>query len=42
VEHVFIMSLTFGDEVADVLSRDVPKMSITTLRDILDAAGNCA
>ncbi len=35
VEHLFVMSLTFGREVGDALRRDVPGMKITTLDDIL-------
>jgi SAM-dependent methyltransferase len=35
VDHVFVMSLSFGTEVAAQLRRDVPGMKITTLDDIL-------
>lgn len=37
VDHLFIMSLTFGDEVAAALRRDVPAMNVTTLRHMLEA-----
>ena len=35
VQHVFVMSLTFGDEVAQALRNDVPEMRVTTLDEIL-------
>lgn len=35
VQHVFVMSLTFGQEVAQALRKDVPGMRITTLDEIL-------
>lgn len=35
VDHVFVMSLTFGNEVARQLRKDVPGMKITTLAEIL-------
>lgn len=35
VDHVFVMSLSFGREVGDALKRDVPGMRTTTLDDIL-------
>ena len=35
VDHIFIMSLTFGNEVADALSNAIPDMTITTLNEIL-------
>lgn len=38
VDHIFIMSLTFGAEVAGQLRRDLPDMKITTLDDILAKA----
>jgi SAM-dependent methyltransferase len=38
VDHIFIMSLTFGAEVAGQLRRDLPDMKITTLDDILARA----
>jgi len=37
VDHVFVMSLTFGKEVAAALNRDVPGMKVTTLDQILAA-----
>jgi SAM-dependent methyltransferase len=40
VDHVFVMSLSFGKEVADTLRRDVPGMKITTLDEILSDAQN--
>lgn len=36
VEHLFIMSLTFGEEVAKSLRKDVPSMNITTLEELVD------
>ncbi len=35
VDHVFVMSLTFGAEVQRALTRDVPKMKITTLEKMV-------
>jgi hypothetical protein len=35
VDHIFVMSLTFGNEVAQQLRRDVPNMKITTLDEVL-------
>lgn len=35
VDHVFVMSLTFGQEVAHQLRASVPGMRVTTLDDIL-------
>lgn len=35
VQHLFVMSLTFGQEVAQTLRKDVPGMRITTLDEIL-------
>ena len=35
VQHVFVMSLTFGQEVAQALRKDVPGMRSTTLNEIL-------
>jgi len=35
VDHVFVMSLTFGAEVQRALARDVPKMKITTLEKLI-------
>ena len=36
VEHIFVMSLTFGKEVADALRKDAPCMKITSLDEILE------
>lgn len=38
VDHLFVMSLTFGNEVAKQLRNDVPGMKITTLDEILSLA----
>lgn len=38
VDHLFVMSLTFGNEVAKQLRDDVPRMKITTLDEILSLA----
>lgn len=35
VDHVFVMSLTFGKEVSTALQRDVPAAKVTTLDEIL-------
>jgi SAM-dependent methyltransferase len=35
VDHVFIMSLTFGRDVGAALNRDVPRMKTTTLEQML-------
>jgi SAM-dependent methyltransferase len=35
VQHLFVMSLTFGQEVAQALRKDVPGMRVTTLDEIL-------
>lgn len=35
VDHLFVMSLTFGDEVASAVRRDVPAMKTVTLQQIL-------
>ena len=35
VDHVFVMSLTFGAEVQSAITRDVPKMKITTLEKMI-------
>ncbi|MBC7804190.1 MAG: class I SAM-dependent methyltransferase [Candidatus Parcubacteria bacterium] len=35
VDHVFVMSLTFGNEVRDVLRRSAPAMKVTTLDEML-------
>ena len=37
VDHVFVMSLTFGEGVASALIRDVPGIKTTTLNQILAA-----
>lgn len=36
VDHMFVMSLTFGNEVAKELRKDIPGMKIATLDEILD------
>lgn len=38
VDHVFVMSLTFGHEVANQLRASVPGLQVTTLEQILTAA----
>ena len=35
VDHVFVMSLTFGKQVAQELRRDLPDIKITTLDELL-------
>ena len=35
VDHVFVMSLTFGTQVAQELRRDIPGIQITTLDELL-------
>lgn len=40
VDHVFVMSLSFGKEVGDALRRDVPAMKVTTLDEILTRSAN--
>ncbi len=40
VDHVFIMSLTFGDQVRDELRQALPDMAITTLDQILRESRN--
>jgi hypothetical protein len=35
VDHLFIMSLTFGKEVADSLRKELPGLEITTIDEIL-------
>jgi 2-polyprenyl-3-methyl-5-hydroxy-6-metoxy-1,4-benzoquinol methylase len=36
VDHLFIMSLTFGEEVAQTLREDIPSMNITTLDELVN------
>lgn len=35
VDHIFVMSLTFGKEVSDALRKEIPGIKITTLDEIL-------
>ena len=35
VDHIFVMSLTFGKEVSEALRREIPSIKITTLDEIL-------
>jgi 2-polyprenyl-3-methyl-5-hydroxy-6-metoxy-1,4-benzoquinol methylase len=36
VDHVFVMSLSFGKQLGAELRRDVPNMRVTTLEELLD------